>query len=132
MAIKKLTKKGYGQIELNQVAWRRDGRIEAQCRLANKDDIAENGMQEEYDRITGHISGWNVANYIMCTGNHDIRLRDFEQSKSRFLNFMNGLNSEENAKDNVYFKYEVNGYTFLSIASDKMEFAYIPYRSPKM
>ena len=85
-------------------------------------DIAENGMQEEYDRITGHISGWNVANYIMCTGNHDIRLRDFEQSKSRFLNFMNGLNSEENAKDNVYFKYEVNGYTFLSIASDKMEF----------
>ena len=85
-------------------------------------DIAENGMQEEYDRITSHISGWNVENYIMCTGNHDIRLRDFEQSKSRFLNFMNGLNSEENAKDNVYFKYEVNGYTFLSIASDKMEF----------
>lgn len=85
-------------------------------------DIAENGMQEEYDRITGHISDWNVANYIMCTGNHDIRLRDFEQSKERFLNFMNGLNAEENAKDNVYFKYEVNGYTFLSIASDKMEF----------
>ena len=85
-------------------------------------DIAENGMQEEYDRITGHISGYNVNNFIMCTGNHDIRLRDFEQSKARFLNFMNGLNDEENAKDNVYFKYEVNGYTFLSIASDKMEF----------
>ncbi len=85
-------------------------------------DIAENGMQEEYDRITSHISGWNVENYIMCTGNHDIRLRDFEQSKERFLNFMNALNSEENAKDNVFFKYEVNGYTFLSIASDEMRF----------
>ncbi len=85
-------------------------------------DIAENGMQEEYDRITGHIAGYNAKNFIMCTGNHDIRLRDFEQSKERFLNFMNGLNAEENAKDNVYFKYEVNGYTFLSIASDKMEF----------
>lgn len=85
-------------------------------------DIAENGMQQEYDRITGHIAGWNVANYIMCTGNHDIRLRDFEQSKERFLNFMNGFNSAENAKDNVYFKYEVNGYTFLSIASDEMRF----------
>jgi hypothetical protein len=85
-------------------------------------DVTENGFQEEYDRITSHISGYNVNNFIMCTGNHDIRLRDFEQSKERFLNFMNGLNSEENAKDNVYFKYEVNGYTFLSIASDKMEF----------
>ena len=85
-------------------------------------DIAENGMQEEYDRITGHISGWNVSNYIMCTGNHDIRLREFEQSKERFLNFMNGLNAEENAQDNVYFKYEVNGYTFLAIASDEMRF----------
>lgn len=85
-------------------------------------DIAENGMQEEYDRITSHIADWNVANYIMCTGNHDIRLRDFEQSKERFLNFMNNLNSEENAKDNVFFKYEVNGYTFLSIASDEMRF----------
>lgn len=85
-------------------------------------DIAENGMQQEYDRITSHIADFNVKNFIMCTGNHDIRLRDFEQSKERFLGFMNNLNAEENAKDNVYFKYEVNGYTFLSIASDKMEF----------
>ena len=85
-------------------------------------DIAENGMQEEYDRITGHIAEFNTENYIMCTGNHDIRLRDFEQSKERFLGFMNNLNAPENAKDNVYFKYEVNGYTFLSIASDEMRF----------
>lgn len=85
-------------------------------------DIAENGMQQEYDRITSHIADYNVDNFIMCTGNHDIRLRDFEQSKERFLNFMNSLNDEENAKDNVYFKYEVNGYTFLSIASDEMRF----------
>ena len=33
MAIVQLTKEGYGQIELNQVACRRDGRIEAQCAL---------------------------------------------------------------------------------------------------
>ena len=95
-------------------------------------DIAENGMQEEYDRITSHIAGWNVENYIMCTGNHDIRLRDFEQSRDRFLNFMNGLNSEENAKDNVYFKYEVNGYTFLSIASDEMRFEEASFSSAQL
>lgn len=47
MAIVKLAKDGYGQLELNQVAFRRDGRIEAQCAL-DKDDFAEvpaeNGM----------------------------------------------------------------------------------------
>ena len=39
---------GYGQIELNQVAFRRDGRIEAQCKLDTTDFTkaapAENGM----------------------------------------------------------------------------------------
>ena len=33
MAINRLAKNGYGQLELNQVAFRRDGRIEAQCAL---------------------------------------------------------------------------------------------------
>ena len=39
---------GYGQLELNQVAFRRDGRIEAQCKLDTADfskaSPAENGM----------------------------------------------------------------------------------------
>ncbi len=90
-------------------------------------DIAENGMQEEFDRVTSHISGFNAKNFIMCTGNHDIRLREYEQSKERFLNFMNALNSEENAKDNVYFKYMVDDYTFLVMGSEESRFedAYI-------
>ena len=29
----RLSKTGYGQVELNNVAFRRDGRIEAQCAL---------------------------------------------------------------------------------------------------
>ena len=55
----KLTKRGYGQLELNAVAFRRSGRIEAQCALDNHitkdgdevtsqgyfvDHVAENGM----------------------------------------------------------------------------------------
>ena len=90
-------------------------------------DIAENGMQEEFDRVTSHIAGFNAKNFIMCTGNHDIRLREYEQSKERFLNFMNALNSEENAKDNVYFKYMVDDYTFLVMGSEESRFedAYI-------
>ena len=61
MAMKKLNKKGYGQIELNQVAWRRDGRIEAQCRLDDNEfpadatdigEVAENGMLFAIDNVT--------------------------------------------------------------------------------
>jgi hypothetical protein len=37
-------KRGYGQLELNQVAFRRDGRIEAQCKMADGIEYLENGM----------------------------------------------------------------------------------------
>jgi hypothetical protein len=44
----RLTIDGYGQVELNNVAFRRDGRIEAQCALSTADfstqSPAENGM----------------------------------------------------------------------------------------
>ena len=44
MAEKKLNEGlGYGQIELNQCAFRRDGRIEAQCKIEGADYV-ENGM----------------------------------------------------------------------------------------
>ena len=49
MAYGYLIKDGFGQVELNQVAFRRDGRIEAQCALDSTDfngrtAFAENGM----------------------------------------------------------------------------------------
>lgn len=70
MAIVKLTKKGYGQIELNQVAWRRDGRIEAQCKLdaeqfpADAKEIgavAENGMLFAIDNVTRTLKKATLA-----------------------------------------------------------------------
>ena len=57
MSIVKLEKDGYGQLELNQVAWRRTGRIEAQCHLdstefpADKTSVAENGMLFAVDNV---------------------------------------------------------------------------------
>lgn len=54
MAIVKLEKDGYGQLELNQVAFRRDGRIEAQCALDETDFEtlpAENGMLLAVDNV---------------------------------------------------------------------------------
>lgn len=57
MSIVKLEKDGYGQIELNQVTFRRDGRIEAQCALdssefpADGTSVAENGMLFAIDNV---------------------------------------------------------------------------------
>lgn len=49
MATNRLTINGYGQVELNNAAFRRDGRIEAQCRpdittSFSSNDKIENGM----------------------------------------------------------------------------------------
>ena len=47
MSVQRMIIDGYGQLELNQVAFRRDGRIEAQCALDSTDfaaDPCENGM----------------------------------------------------------------------------------------
>ena len=51
--LKRLIIDGFGQIELNQVAFRRDGRIEAQCALGEDfaEVPAENGMLLAVDNI---------------------------------------------------------------------------------
>ncbi len=85
-------------------------------------DIAENGFQEEFARVYDSINGFNTKNFIMCAGNHDIRLRDYEQSKERFLGFMNDLNKGNNPQDSLHFKYMIDGYTFLVMGSDKANF----------
>lgn len=58
MADKRLVIDGFGQVELNQVAFRRDGRIEAQCALDDEDFAsvpAENGMLLAVDRVNRKI-----------------------------------------------------------------------------
>lgn len=58
MALTRLVIDGFGQLELNNVAFRRDGRIEAQCHLDETDfaDIpAENGMLLAIDRVNRKV-----------------------------------------------------------------------------
>ena len=58
MSVERLVIDGYGQVELNQVAFRRDGRIEAQLPLDPTDFAtakAENGMLLVVDRAAGVI-----------------------------------------------------------------------------
>lgn len=73
MAIKRLTIDGYSALELNQVAFRRDGRIEAQLPLDTTDFAtvrAENGMLLVADRI-----------------NHCVRMPDASESQPVLLNY---------------------------------------------
>ena len=65
MALQRLTINGYGQLELNQVAFRRDGRIEAQCKLDETDFAeipAENGMLLTVDNINRTVKLYTEEN----------------------------------------------------------------------
>ena len=65
MADKKLNEGfGYGQIELNQCAFRRDGRIEAQCKIADGIDFIENGGIFAIDNVK-HEIGYPAADSYM-------------------------------------------------------------------
>ena len=69
MALKRFTIDGYGQIELNQCAFRRDGRIEAQCALYDK-EFAKN--QAEY--VGGKIYAENGMILAVDNINRVVRL----------------------------------------------------------
>ena len=60
MALIKLAKDGYGQLELNFAAFRRNGAIEAQCKIADGIDYIENGMLlavNRKNRTVGYPTG---------------------------------------------------------------------------
>lgn len=95
-------------------------------------DIAENGLAEEYQLVYDELGSIDTR-FIMATGNHDIRLRLYSQSVSRFTDFTNALNGDSSMSEKAYaegkFAYSevVNGYKFIVMGSDKTEFeeAYI-------
>ncbi len=88
-------------------------------------DIAENGLSVEYQLVYDGIAGLDTR-YIMATGNHDIRLRLYEQSKWTFNNFANTLNGDTD-RDSFHFSEVINGYKVIVMGSDRTEFeeAYI-------
>ncbi len=99
-------------------------------------DIAENGFQEEFDTVTKYLTKrptdkedvYNtlpVDNYIMVSGNHDIRLRDYEECTKTFTTFMNNLNVDKMSAqtvDKLQYVYDVNGYKFIVLGSETADF----------
>lgn len=60
MALTRVKIDGYGQLELNQAPFRRSGRIEAQCKIADGIDFIENGMLlavNRKNRTVGYPTG---------------------------------------------------------------------------
>lgn len=100
---------GYGQLELNNVAFRRDGRVEAQCYLDDTDFAsvpAENGMLLAVDRINRVVKFPKSAVIANCpvalnyTAEHmyDERanaLKDFKLERGTFLPRLGFLSAGE-------------------------------------
>ena len=94
MALVKLAKDGFGQLELNQVAFRRSGRIEAQCRIADGIEYIENGMLLAVNNVN------RTVNYPTANGVYPIA-----------LHYSTEHMYDERTKGLKYFKLDKN--TFL-------------------
>lgn len=96
MAINRLAKDGYGQLELNQVAFRRDGRIEAQCALDATDFAsvpAENGMilcVDNVNRVIKLPTSANMALYPIALNYSAEHL--YDERALGLKNFKLGIN----------------------------------------
>ena len=96
MALKRFVIDGFGQLELNQVAFRRNGRVEAQCALDDTDFAsvpAENGMLLAVDRVNRKIKfatddSMPIALNYTTEHMYDDRanaLKDFSLERGTFL-----------------------------------------------
>ena len=81
-------------------------------------DITENCLTSEWDMVNEILCKYNYGeNLIFATGNHDIRLRDYEESLGRFTGSYNTITGE--ALDSMSYVKEINGYTFIVMGSDE-------------
>lgn len=118
MALKRLTIKGYGQLELNQVAFRRDGRIEAQCKMADSIEYLENGMLLSVDNVKREVSKPTgntglIALHYSTEHMYDERksaLKDFKLDKGSFLPRLGYLAAGDKFTTNC-IAYESTEYT---------------------
>ena len=99
-----------------------DGDIDA---LLIAGDIAENGLLCEYQYVYDNLETANVDNFIFTVGNHDVRLKNYKKVVKNFTNLMNGLNGEIGSElkvDKLSYSYEINGYRFIVLGTDRTEF----------
>ena len=90
MALTRLVIDGYGQIELNNFAAPRDGRVEAQCKL-NKTDFpagAENGMLVAVDNVKREVKLYNASKKLPLAVIYSTE-HIYSERKNGLKNFIN-------------------------------------------
>ncbi|MBR3768676.1 MAG: metallophosphoesterase [Clostridia bacterium] len=93
-------------------------------------DIAENGKGPEYQLVLDYLSVAKdkIDNHIFTVGNHDVRLRAYSQVVNTFSEFCLAADEKLDIKALAYkegklsYTYEVNGYTFIVLGTDKSVF----------
>ena len=110
MALVKLEKDGFGQLELNQVAFRRSGRIEAQCRIADGIEYIENGMLLAVNNVNRTVNYpevdgvYPIALHYSTEHMYDERakgLKNFKLDKNTFLPRMGYLGAGDKYTTNT-------------------------------
>ena len=140
MAITQLKKVGHGQLELNQVAFRRDGRIEAQCKIADGIAYIENGMLlavNNMNRTVEYVKTGNVhpvALHYSSEHMYDERanaLKDFKLDANSFLPRMGYLSAGDKYTtntvcydDTVYKNVNKDDAEFLAALGTKPMYAH--------
>lgn len=134
MALKRLVIDGFGQLELNNVAFRRDGRIEAQCALDSTDFAnvpAENGMLLAVDNVNRVVKFADDASLPIAlnyTTEHmyDERtpgLKNFKLEPGTFLPRLGYLSVGDKFTTNCVSYDSVKDSTWTSDAEFKKAFA---------
>lgn len=88
-------------------------------------DIAENGLKCEYQYIYEKLNATKTDNFLIAEGNHDVRLKFYKNTVKNFTGFVNSLNKSVNSQleiSSLSYRYDINGYTFIILGTDKTEF----------
>ena len=100
-----------------------DGKLDA---ILVAGDMAENGLLCEYQYMSEKLKGARTENFINAVGNHDVRLKAcYNNTVKRFCSFTNTLNKRAGSEltiDSLHYSYELNGYKFIVLGTDKTKF----------
>lgn len=87
--------------------------------LIGAGDITENAFAVDYQLVYDGFEGLDTR-YILASGNHDIRLRFYQQSLKAFSDLANALNGDEDM-DCYHFSERIEGYKVIVLGSDRTE-----------
>lgn len=80
-------------------------------------DITENSLDSEWDDITNLLLKYDFGEeLILASGNHDIRLRDYEESSKKIKDCI--YKTTGRRIESMFYSTEINGYTFIVMASE--------------